>query len=431
MRLTTRFALPLLGLLALAGCRPDVKTAEFAVMSDLHLHDNAALGASGPYFEAYLAQDRKLLAQSQEILEAALADLEATPLDFVLVPGDLTKDGEKVNHELVASKLAALERSHRDLHVYVVPGNHDIWNPHAVSYLTSPPTPVDQVSPADFKKIYAAFGYAEALYQDPGSLSYVAEPREGIWILAVDSCEYADNQALGTPVTAGRLSPATQAWILERLKEAAGRHKTVLAMMHHGVIEHFLGESQLFAEYLLTDYPAAGKALADAGLRIVFTGHYHSQDVVAHDYLTSSLVDVETGSLVTPPSPYRLVHLDVPTRTFDISTRRVTSIPSDPDHFVEDSFAFLDQGLHGIVMYQLTNPPYGLDPQTAGALAPLVVGGLGANYAGDEVAPPAVAAQIQAMMGSGDALTRQLGMLLYGLWTDLPPPDNQVSITVE
>jgi len=429
MRRMTRF-FPWLLLALAVGCRPDVKTAEFAVLSDLHLYDNA-LGVSSPEFLAYEAEDRKLLAQSEEILDVAVADLKATPLDFVLVSGDLTKDGELVNHQLVARKLAGLERSQRDLHVYVVPGNHDIWNPHAVSYLTSPPSPVDQVSPADFKRIYAAFGYAEALYRDPSSLSYVAEPRPGIWILAVDSCEYEDNQALGTPVTAGRIRPATQSWILERLQDAARWHKTVIGMMHHGVIEHFLGESQLFAEYLLTDYPAAGKTLADAGLRIVFTGHFHSQDVVAHDYGTSNLVDVETGSLVTPPSAYRVVHLDVPTETLDISSRHVTSIPSHPDDFQAFSKQFLDTVLDMAVMYQLTNPPYGLDQATAGALAPLVVGGLEANLAGDEVAPPAVAAQIQYMQGSSDPLTRQLGMSLYGLWTDLPPPDNQVSITVE
>jgi hypothetical protein len=215
------------------------------------------------------------------------------------------------------------------------------------------------------------------------------------------------------------------------LQEAARRDKTVIAMMHHGVVEHFLGESQLFAEYLLTDYPAAGKALADAGLRIVFTGHYHSNDVVVADYGTSRLYDVETGSLVTPPSPYRVIHLDVANKTYDIATRHVTSIPSHPNDFVAFSYQFLDAGLTGITMYQLTNPPYGLDQATAAALAPLVVGGLEANFAGDEVAPPAVAAQIQAMMASPDPLTAQLGMSLYGLWTVLPPADNDLSITVE
>ncbi len=420
----------LLSLLGLA-CRPDVRSADFAVLSDVHLHDGAALGASGPDFEAYLALDRKMIGQSQELLDAALADLDAAPLDFLLVSGDLTKDGERANHELLARKLAALERRHHGLEIYVVPGNHDIYNPGAVSYLTSPPTPVDQVSPADFQRIYAAFGYREALDRDPGSLSYLAEPRPGIWLLAIDSCDYEDNLTLGTSVTSGRLTPATQAWILARLQEAARRHKTVIAMMHHGVVEHFLGQAQLFSEYLLTGYPAAGKALADAGLRLVFTGHFHANDVVVADYGTSHLYDVETGSLVTAPSPYRLVHLDVDARTFDVSTRHVTSIPSHPGDFPAWSQAFLMDGLNDLTMYQLTHPPYSLPEAVAEQLAPLVAGGLAAHYAGDEAVPAQVLAVIQAMLGSGDPLTIGLGQSLYGLWTDLPPADGEVSIELE
>jgi 3',5'-cyclic AMP phosphodiesterase CpdA len=428
MRRVTTFVLFTLVFLITAGCRPDVKSTDFAVLSDVHLHDDAALGASGPYFEAYLMQDRKMIAQSQEILDSALADLAAAPLDFVLISGDLTKDGERKNHELMANKLAALQRQHRDLRIFVIPGNHDIYNPGAVSYLTSPPTPVDQVSPADFKRIYAAYGYGDALSQDPASLSYLAEPRPGIWLLAIDSCDYADNHALGVSVTSGRLLPATQAWILARLQEAARRHKTVIAMMHHGVIEHFLGESLSFPEYLLTGYVAAGKALADAGLRLVFTGHFHANDAVVADYGTSRLYDVETGSLVTSPSPYRLVHLDVPTATYDITTRHVTSIASHPSDFPAWSHQFLDTGMTALTLYQLTHAPYGLDAATAAAIAPLVVGGLEAHYAGDEVAPPAVTA---AMLGSSDPLTVALGQSIYGLWTDLPPPDNDVSIDVQ
>jgi 3',5'-cyclic AMP phosphodiesterase CpdA len=59
-----------------------VTSARFAVLSDPHLHDAAALGASGPEFEAYVAQDRKMIAESAEILDAAVADLKAASLDF-------------------------------------------------------------------------------------------------------------------------------------------------------------------------------------------------------------------------------------------------------------------------------------------------------------------------------------------------------------
>jgi len=74
-----------------------------------------------------------------------------------------------------------------------------------VSFQTSPPTPVERVSPSLFKRIYDEYGYREAIAQDPSSLSYVAEPAPGIWLFAIDSAEYGNNEALGHPVTAGRI----------------------------------------------------------------------------------------------------------------------------------------------------------------------------------------------------------------------------------
>ena len=92
-------ALPLVPLLfGLAACGSSdssatATTARFAVFSDPHLYDATNLGSSGTALEAYLASDRKMLVQSEEILDAALADLKGEGLDFVLVSGDLTKDG--------------------------------------------------------------------------------------------------------------------------------------------------------------------------------------------------------------------------------------------------------------------------------------------------------------------------------------------------
>ena len=102
-----------------------VGKASFAVMSDTHVHDTATLGASGAEFEAYLAQDRKMIVESQETLDATLTDLKTQKLDFLLITGDLTKDGEKVNHQLMASKLAQVRAL--GTKVFVIPGNHDVF----------------------------------------------------------------------------------------------------------------------------------------------------------------------------------------------------------------------------------------------------------------------------------------------------------------
>ena len=74
---------------------------KFAVISDIHYYDSA-LGTTGAAFEAYLAADRKLIKESGEILNSAITSIKSEKPDFVLIPGDLTKDGEKQNHLILA-----------------------------------------------------------------------------------------------------------------------------------------------------------------------------------------------------------------------------------------------------------------------------------------------------------------------------------------
>ena len=115
--------------------------------------------------------------ESVEILEVAVERLRRENLDFVIVSGDLTKDGEKLNHERCASILSTLIDD--DTKVYVVPGNHDILNSHAVKFLQDGTQPVPTVTPEEFAEIYRDMGYGEAIRRDISSLSYVVEPLPG------------------------------------------------------------------------------------------------------------------------------------------------------------------------------------------------------------------------------------------------------------
>lgn len=72
-------------------------TAKFAVLSDIHYFDASLFDNTlNMSFEYYLAADRKLIKESGAILDAALAEIEAEKPDFLMISGDLTKDGEKV-----------------------------------------------------------------------------------------------------------------------------------------------------------------------------------------------------------------------------------------------------------------------------------------------------------------------------------------------
>ncbi len=173
------------------GTRFQPGDLKFAVLADTHFYDRS-LGTSGSAFQAYLDEDRKMLEQSGELFDSAITQISDASPDFVIICGDLTKDGEKISHQGVAARLARLEAS--GTKVYVVPGNHDIANSHAFKYEGDTKTQVDTVSAFEFRQIYNEFGFKEALYKDIHSLSYVAQPTDDTWLLALDSCKYKNNK---------------------------------------------------------------------------------------------------------------------------------------------------------------------------------------------------------------------------------------------
>jgi len=402
----------------------------FAVLSDLHFYD-ARLGTTGQAFEDYLNQDPKLLKESEAILDAALQTVVGQQVRFVIIPGDLTKDGELVNHVRVAQHLAKLEQS--GVKVFVIPGNHDINNSDAVMYLGDSTRPVPNASPATFRAIYQRFGYGEAVARDPNSLSYVAEPVPGLWLLGIDSCKYEESARLGFPVVSGRIKPETMEWIQAQLGQAAARGIEVIGFMHHGVNQHFLGEAQVFPDYLVDDWPTVSAQLAAAGLRTLFTGHYHSQDAAyaldAAGHPVPTLCDIETGSLVMYPCAFRIATLDAE-GILTIQSQRVTEINMDTGGlpFEQYAAAFLAARLPALATYQLMSL-FQVPQAQAEQVAPLVAQALMANYAGDEMPSPNTQATLNYLLGSPEPM-HTLGMMLWGLWADLPPGDNQLSVPV-
>ncbi|KAF7598500.1 MAG: metallophosphoesterase [Candidatus Dactylopiibacterium carminicum] len=407
-------------------------TAKFAVLSDIHLYDIDALGSNAD-LAAYLTLDRKMIKESVPIFAAAMDDIATQDVDFLLITGDLTKDDERVNHELLAAYLKDFGKP-----VYVIPGNHDVNNPDAKGF-GSTTTAVAQVSPAEFRSLYADCGYGTAIHTDPDSLSYIVEPTEGLWLFAIDSCKYADNLSLGHPVTSGAIGSATLAWLTGKLAEARAQGKQVMGMMHHGLIEHFAGQSLLFPEYLVDDRAAVAAALAAAGLGVMFTGHFHANDLVRATYDGKTIHDVETGSTVTAPCPYRLCSLDTVAGTLSIATSVVDDITvtnSASDYVNGADFQayaqeYLSTGLKTLVSGMLQAAPYSLPSAAVAQVLPLIVPAMVAHYAGDEALTDATTlATLQAMAGSTDANTALIGQMVLSLWNDAAPADNTLSLTL-
>jgi len=408
--------------------------ANFVVLADPHMYDTS-LGTQGAAWESYLLSDRKLLAESESILDSAVRTILALDyqVDFVLVAGDLTKDGEKQSHALFQRYMTQLLDN--GIKVLVVPGNHDINNPHAMAFDGDTATEVDGVTPGEFEALYTTMGFGDAIERDTGSLSYIAEPVTGLWVFCLDSCKYKDNYTNGSPETSGAFSEETLAWILENIQAAQARGKTIIGMMHHGILEHFEGQSQLTGlgdEYVVDSWETVSESLAAQGFNLMFTGHYHAQDAVKRTFDDGSyLFDVETGSLVTYPCPMRFVTIGSDHRV-EITGQKIEEVDYDTggEDFGDYARDFLETGLTVQAPYFMIQG-FGLDEDTANEATPYMVRGMVAHYAGDETPSPEDLTAVQTYMASTNETVALLGGVLGALWTDLDPPDWEIAFSFD
>ncbi len=398
----------------------DFPAVRFAVISDPHLFDTAD-SSPGPAFERALASGLKLHAESREILERALADIAAERPDFLLVCGDLTRNGERSAHELAAALLGGLDAA--GVPVLVVPGNHDVANPGAARFVGDSVETVPSVTPAEFATIHADLGYAEALERDPSSLSYVAEPVKGLRVLALDSCRYDGKP--GSSRTDGRLSRQTRAWAARALARAREDGAASIIVLHHAVVPHFEDMEAWLDRYLLDGHAAAARLFAAAGARLVFTGHGHAQDIVRGATVAGPVWDVETGSLASWPCPWRMVELG-PGAAVRIESHRIVSIPSLGDGFEAYARRRLDDGLRDGALDVLRR--MGVCGEAALAIARQAAAAGAAYYAGDEPGPVGRIDRSTLGPWSGLAAAAVRGFL-DTLGRDLEPADNAVSFT--
>ncbi|PWT73312.1 MAG: metallophosphoesterase [Bacteroidetes bacterium] len=397
---------------------------KIAIVSDIHYMDPSLLknnAAAGAAFQAYIAADPKLIQYSDPIFRECMTQIKAEKPDILLIPGDLTKDGEKVSHQSMSRLLKELAEEH--IKIFVVPGNHDVNNPESAQYDGDNATFAPTITPQEFSSFYSAYGYDHAVSRDPNSLSYVSEITPGLWILGIDDCEYEDNAKIA--IVAGRIKPQTQEWALHWIGEAKKRNVEIFGMMHHGILEHYTGQNQLDPGYVTDDYQNISSKFMSAGLKVMFTGHYHANDITSKDEGGNTLYDIETGSMVTAPIPYRIVNIQ--DNTLDITTKYITTISAQlPGGLDIQSYSkvFLSNLLDNYFGYFLASPPYSLPNPLIQTGSPLLRNGIMAHFAGDEHITP----DEQAKDDAYGALVPPLGFALNSLWTDLPPADNQLQI---
>lgn len=333
---------------------------------------------------------------------AALDDVAARGIKIVALPGDFSDDGQAYNLRGLRKILEEYAREY-GLRFFTTTGNHDPVGPFrqeggksdflgadgrplgiysSASLARSPGSIITKdIAPSGYREIleelkdfglrpspaylywstpsqfihpeeysYAAverYGdYRNRMYEvSPGftvpDLSYVVEPAEGLWLLAIDGNTYIPKNTDGDPADVKNYNPSSVgynnvmtnktrliAWVKQVTAEARKRNKTVVAFTHYPMIEYNDGASKEISNLLgptkwqLHRAPAedVARAFADAGLQVHFGGHMHINDTGIRKYEDGKmLVNIQVPSLAAYIPAYKILTVK-PGNVFEIET---------------------------------------------------------------------------------------------------------------
>lgn len=310
----------------------------FAIISDIHYFAESSMGYTDEdkqEFNELMLLNNSTSGLAPYLTDAAMANVTAMALngeiDFLLLPGDLTRNAEQAAHEELAARLKVFEET-TGVPVYVINGNHDINNQRAMYYdgeeLVSVKDAPEMRSeldttPEEFEAIYADFGYtAESGYysrykaaaeNSEGSLSYATDIDDNYRLIAIDSQLYsadATDSGENEQETAGYVTEAHLEWILDECAKAEADGKTIIGMIHTNTIPHFETEVDLFDNFVLRGWEKFADAVADAGMHYTVSGHVHMQDVASYvNDNGETITDIVTTSLLSYPNQFRTVNM--------------------------------------------------------------------------------------------------------------------------
>lgn len=113
---------------------------------------------------------------------------------------------------------------------------------------------------------------------------------------------------------------------------------------------------QLSHTYVISNHDHIRKALIDAGIKVIFTGHFHTSDIAKdfNDELTAEIYDVNTGSLISYPCDYREVTISGDLSELSLTTGHITSLSGDETFTSEYAMSRLHDSVKKAVAAKIT-----------------------------------------------------------------------------
>ncbi len=333
------------------------KKISLSILSDIHILARSLM-ANNKEFNMAIKYDRKFLVEGEGLLKKALELASLNDSKYIIIPGDLTKDGEKKSHLEVREILKSWTYENPQRKIFLIPGNHDINNKKAFDYKNLKKT--DGIEPREFFEIYD-FLYKDKVlefyknsnifkshldfvnkkfnrdfkysYYCQGYGSYLAridnnlENKNSLTLLFIDtsiySCDYEQNHKDGKTNVVGALDKNVMKWAIEKIDEAKARKDMIFVISHHALIPNFRDQRLVLGPFIIKNWnekyidddPRINdklpiEVLADMGVKFLFTGHLHENGTAKYkSVLGNEIFNIQTGSTVTYPLPIR--HINV------------------------------------------------------------------------------------------------------------------------
>ncbi|MBQ4625927.1 MAG: metallophosphoesterase, partial [Clostridia bacterium] len=232
---------------------------KFYLVTDTHYFE-PSLGASGKAFEEYMQREQYFMAESSDIVKAVFAEIARDKeTELVIIPGDLSKNGEAESHKSFVKELKKLKEAGK--RVYVITAGHD-YNESSRAFVNDERIDVEGTEFKELYNLYYEFGYSQALAVDESTLSYVAEIEKDVRLLAIN-CDSEGNPK-------GAVDERLSEWIKLQLDDAKAAGSSVIAICHYPIIPP-VPVFDLVGDAKIKDWRKVASLLADNGVGLVLT----------------------------------------------------------------------------------------------------------------------------------------------------------------
>lgn len=360
-----------------------------AFISDAHIQDVDGHAERVRSMEVQV-QSTRLFNENYYALLAALDDVARRNIRWVVLPGDLTDNGQFFNQQKIKNILHSYTQR-KGMRFFVTTGNHDPALPLGLmqknahflaadgSRVTREDSCAGYVSQmecyADFgffprkddcywESPFTSYTYDKYSYEDAcresvlskrtytlcdsltaTDASYLVEPVDGLWLLAIDGGVYLpkemkDGKWSYQGSSAGynlvlKHKPFLLPWVRKVVEEAQKRHKTLVAFSHYPLVDFNDGVSEHVRRiwgdrrFDLHRVPEAevSEAFLQAGLRLHFAGHMHVNDTGIWEGKDGKhLYNIQVPSIATYVPAYKILTIESD-EVFRVETVALDTVP--------------------------------------------------------------------------------------------------------